>query len=410
MEDVPRVLLILPTATYRANDFLEAAAALGIEVAVASEEAQPLAEQMGDRFLQIDCRQPESAAARIVELADRSPIDAIMAVDDTGVVVAALAATELRLPHNPPQAVAATRNKALLRRRLERAEVSQPAFELVGAGDDVAALAAVVGFPCVFKPLSLSAGRGVIRVDDPEQAAPTAERIRRILAAAGHNPNEPLLVESYLPGIEVAVEGLLRDGRLEVLAVFDKPEPQEGPYFEETILITPSRLHPEMQDEVRAVTARAAAALGLREGPVHAELRVDGSRVSPVEVAARSIGGLCGRALRFGLLGTPLEAVLLRHALGMPDAGLRRQEEAAGVMMLPIPRAGRFREIRNQHAARAVPGITDIEVTVPAGEWIAPVPEGGRYLGFLFARGATPDEVEGALRAAHTELEVVIES
>ncbi len=403
-----RVLLILPTSTYRVVDFMEAAEALGVEVAVASEEDQVLADQMGDRFLLVDCSRPEAAAAEIVELATTSPIDAIVPVDDQGVLMAALAAAELGLAHNPADAVAATRNKAVLRRVLERSEVPQPAFRVVGRKDDPAAAASELGGPVVVKPLSLSASQGVIRVDHADQVGPTIERVRRILAAAGHNPNEPVLVEQFVPGEEIAVEGLLREGRLEVLAVFDKPDPLEGPYFEETILVTPSRLHPEMLEEAVAVSQRAVTAVGLREGPVHVELRITAGRVRVIELAARSIGGLCGRALRFGLLGTSLEVVLLRHALGLPSAGLQREKAAAGVMMLPIPAAGKLEAIDGLDQARAVPGVTEVDITIPDGRYLLPLPEGDRYLGFIFARGPDPASVEAALRQAHARLTVRI--
>jgi biotin carboxylase len=394
-----RALLILPTDTYRATDFIEAAGALDAEVIVASEEDMVLADQIGDDFLRIDCSRPEESARRIVELGDRQPLDAIVPVDDQGVLIAALAAE-----------LAATRNKIMLRRALAASEVPQPAFELAGVPDDVAGLAEVIGYPVVLKPLSMSASRGVIRVDNADQALAAAERIRRILAVAGHNPGEPILIEQYIPGIEMAVEGLLRDGDLEVLAFFDKPDPLEGPTFEETIFVTPSRLHPEMLEEVERVCARAVEAIGLREGPVHAEVRIDGGRVVFLEAAARSIGGLCGRSLRFGLLGTSLEVVLLRHALGRPLRRVRREDPAAGVMMLPIPTAGILRAVNGTDRALEVPGVEQIDITVPVGRRVQPLPEADRYLGFLFARDRTPAGVELALRRGFDCLNIVIDA
>ncbi|MGZ5384902.1 MAG: ATP-grasp domain-containing protein [Acidimicrobiia bacterium] len=405
-----RALLILPTGTYRAADFIEAAAALNAEIIVASEENMVLADQLGDDFLLIDCSRPDESARRIVELGDRQPLDAIVPVDDQGVLIAALAAEKLGLSHNPPAAVAATRNKVMLRRALAGAEISQPAFELAGPPDDVAALAEVIGYPVVLKPLSMSASRGVIRADNADQTRAAAERIRRILMVAGQNPNEPILIEEYVPGIELAVEGVLRGGELEVLAFFDKPDPLEGPFFEETLFVTPSRLHPEMLDEVERVAARAIRAIGLREGPVHAELRVDGSRVTFLEVAARSIGGLCGRSLRFGLLGTPLEVVLLRHALGRPLRRVRREDAASGVMMLPIPKSGILSGVRGTDRALEVPGVTEIDITIPPGRRVLPLPEADRYLGFLFASGPTPEYVERALRRGFACLDIVIDA
>jgi biotin carboxylase len=398
------VLLLLPTATYRAEDFLAAAEAVGAEVVVASERRQALGGAMGDRALRVDLRRPERAAATVVELAHRVGLDAVVAVDDGGVATAALAGERLGLPHNPPAAVAATRDKAAMRAALRDAGIPQPGFRILRPGDD----AGGVDFPAVLKPVALSASRGVIRADDPAAARAAEARIRAILADAGEDADGPILAETYAPGAEVAVEALLRAGELEVLAVFDKPDPLEGPYFEETIYVTPSRLPSERLRLVEETAAAAAAALGLREGPVHAELRVDGDRVRVLELAARSIGGLCSRSLRFGA-GISLEEVILRHALGLPLGDHDRERVASGVMMLPIRRAGTLREVRGLDAARAVPGVSDVRITIARGRPVVPLPEGDRYLGFAFARGETPAEVEAALRAADAALHVVLD-
>ena len=397
---MPRALLILPTSGYRTEDFLAAASALDVEVVVATDRRQTI----GDA-LRIDLRRPERAAEAIVELARERPLDAVVAADDGGVVAAAIAATRLGLPANPPEAASRARDKLALRRALAAVGVSQPRFAALPPGGDVAA----VGFPAVLKPTRLAMGRGVIRADDAGAARESERRIRRIVAAAGDDPAAPLLLEEYVPGVEVAVEALLRDGRMETLAVFDKPDPLEGPYFEETIYVTPSRLPEDAHAAVERLVAAAAAAVGLREGPLHAEVRLDGPRMWAIELAARSIGGLCGRTLRFGL-GVRLEEVILRHALGLPLEGrLRREEAAAGVMMLPIPGAGTLRGVSGQDEARAVPGISDLRITIPVGGRMVPLPEGDRYLGFMFARGAGPDEVESALRTAHARLDVAID-
>jgi biotin carboxylase len=295
-------------------------------------------------------------------------------------------------------AVAATRDKGAMRRALARQRVPQPRFATAPDPDRLPD----VGFPCVVKPVSLSGSQGVIRADDPAAARAAAVRVLALC-------DGPLLVEEYVPGDEVALEGLLYRGHLAVLAVFDKPDPLVGPYFEETIYVTPSRQRDGIQTRLADLTARAASAIGLTEGPVHAELRIAGDDIWVIEIAARSIGGLCSRALRFGA-GVSLEELILRHALNLPLDDLARERAASGVMMVPIPRRGILREVRGRDAALAVPGITGLEITVPPGRAVVPLPEGDRYLGFLFARGERPDDVERALRSAHAKLDVVIES
>jgi len=251
----------------------------------------------------------------------------------------------------------------------------------------------------------------VLRADDPAGFVAAFRRIESILDAPDvrkrGGDREHLLVEEYLDGDEVAVEGLLENGSLRPLAIFDKPDPLDGPFFEETLYITPSRLTTERQEEIASVVAKAAEALSLREGPVHAELRINDQGVWPIEIAARSIGGLCARTLRFGT-GISLEELIIRHAIGRDVDSLEREGQAAGVMMIPIPCAGILREVRGKARAEAVDKIEEVTITISLGQEVLPLPEGGRYLGFIFARGETPESVETALREAHRRLEFVI--
>lgn len=399
---VTRILLLLPTATYRAPDFLAAAADLGVDVVVGSEYRQALSGFMGDRAVLVPLTDVAAAVDAILALHRRSPLDAVLAVDDQGVAIASAAAARLRLRHNPPDAVAAARDKTIMRECLRAASLRQPEYRVVLPGGDVVAAAAQIGFPCVVKPVSRSASQGVIRVNDVSEAEAAGARIRTIIA----NCPEPLLVERFVPGDEVAVEGLLTEGRLKVLAVFDKPDPLDGPFFEETIYVTPSRHPPAILTEIETIAAAAAAALGLREGPVHVELRLGpGGAVTILELAARSIGGLCARALRFGA-GVSLEEVIIRHALGIGLAGLTREPQASGVMMLPIRAAGVLDYVSGQQQALAVEGVVGLDISIASGRSVVPLPEGDRYLGFIFARGTTPQFVEAALRRAEACLDV----
>lgn len=397
-----RVLLVLPTSTYRAQDFIEAARALGAEVVVASEVDQALSGAMGDRFVRIDLC---DAAASAELIASRAPaLDAVVGVDEQGVLVAAHAAQRLGLAHNPPDAVAITRDKARMREVLTNAGLVQPRFEVLTAEDADSVF--VRGTSYVIKARSLAGSRGVIRADTPDEAVKAVDRVRGIIRDAGESA-EDVLVEDYVPGAEVAVEGLLRAGELDVLAIFDKPDPLEGPYFEETIYVTPSRLPDATQDEIARTVQAACAAIGLVEGPVHAELRLPEGRCIVLEVAARSIGGLCSRALRFGA-GISLEQVILRHALGLDVGDLRLRARASGVMMIPIPASGTLTDVAGLDDARAVSGIEGLEITIPVGKRVRTLPEGDRYLGFVFASGAEPADVEAALRTAHAKLRVSV--
>jgi biotin carboxylase len=411
-----RLLLLIPTTTYRTLDFVEAARRLDVDLVIASDRANVMSREFPDHLLTLPFRDPAAAVEEVRGFAARRPLDAAVPVDDLTTVVAAEIASALGLRSSPVAAVGATRNKLVMRERLARAGVPSPTFTAFDVGADPAAAAGRVGYPCVLKPLVLSASRGVIRADGEAEFVTAFRRIAAILAdpevrALGEGADR-ILVEGFVPGIEVALEGLLVSGELRTLALFDKPDPLDGPFFEETIYVTPSRLPDSAQAAVRECAARAAAALGLSEGPVHAELRLardaSGRDVAwIIEVAARSIGGLCSRTLSFGT-GMSLEEIILRHALALPIPSLERERRAAGVMMIPIPRGGVLEDVEGLDAARAVPLIEDVTIAMHKGQEVVPLPEGSRYLGFIFSRAPDPAAAEAALRQAHAHLRFVI--
>ncbi len=411
----PRLLLLLPSTTYRATAFVEAARGLGVDLVVATDHASVFASRESDRLATLDFRDPERAAEQARALAAGHPVHAVFGVDDDTAVVAAAIAAELGLPHNPLDAVRAARDKH--RQRVLHAErgVRVPDSFLHALAERPETVARSAPYPCVLKPLCLSASRGVIRADDPRGFVVAHATLSRILgepdvAALGASARQ-YLVERFVPGPEVAVEGLLDAGRLRVLALFDKPDPLDGPYFKETIYVTPSRLPGATQEEVAACTQRAAAALGLVTGPVHAELRVGEGGPWLIEMAARPIGGRCSKVLRFGAGpdAASLEELLLRHALGLPVPTFEREAQPVGVMMIPTPRPGVLSAVRGVEEALAVPGIEGVEVTAHRGQRLVPLPALSRYLGFIFARAGSAAAAEAALRQAHERLAVDIE-
>ncbi len=407
-----RLLLLLPTTTYRTEAFVEAATKLGVELVCASERPSTLEHLAPDALVTLDFADLAASAETIARLAARRPIDAVVPVDDLTTIVAAAISQRLGLKANSLPAVATARDKHAMRRCLAAAGVPVPRFRLVRLADDPAASAGNVEYPCVLKPLALSASRGVIRANDAREFVAAFRRIAAILesveAPLPDEARRALLVEEFVPGREVALEGLLIGGTLHVLAIFDKPDPLDGPFFEETIYVTPSRLAEPVQAAVAAVTRNACSALGLTEGPIHAELRVNERGPFVLEIAARSIGGLCSRTLTFGT-GLSLEELILCHALGRPLESLERERRAAGVMMIPIPRTGRLASVRGADEAAAVDGVEEVAVTMHPGQEVVPLPEGWQYLGFIFARAETPAAVERALRHAHARLHFAIE-
>jgi biotin carboxylase len=405
-----RVLLLTTANTYRAQAFVDAATRLGIAVATAIDMSARLADAWGQR-LGVDFQHVDAAVEVLAAAHAEAPFAAIVAVDDSGSLLAAHASARLGLPHNAPEATEAARDKYLMRTLLARAGVPSPQFRLCSTGDDPRAIANEIAYPCVVKPLRLNGSRGVMRADNAEEFVVAARRLARLLDSLYPDRGpKPFLVERFIPGFEVALEGLLDGGKLQALALFDKPDPLDGPFFEETIYVTPSRLPGDTQAAIVRCAADAAAALGLREGPMHAELRVNAEGPWIVELAGRSIGGLCSKTLRFGTDAT-LEELILRQACGMVEGrpALAATGRAGGVMMIPIPGAGLLKRVDGLEAARAVPGVEEIDITARINYPIVPLPEGDSYLGFIFARGPTPGTVEEALRAAHARLRFQIQ-
>ncbi len=400
-----RLLLLVPSTTYRAGPFTDAARVLGVDVTIASEEPSTLEGLQPGALLTLPFGEPEAAAAAAVEFAREHPLDAVLAVDDGATEAAAAIAVALKLRHHPPAAVTAARDKLRCRKVLAGAGLPQPRCWMVADGDAPEA----PPFPCVVKPRQLAASQGVMRADNAGELRDALTRLRALLAqpAVARVAGEGLLLEEYIPGPEVAVEALARDGAVEVLEVFAKPDLGEGPFFPEETYVAPAGLSGAQRELVAATTARAATALGLREGAIHAELRLHDGRAWVIDIAGRSIGGLCASVLRFS--GVSLEELLLRRALGSTLPPLKRDGDAVGVRMLYPPRAGKLRAVRGQSAAEAVTGVTGIRITAHRGQELLPPPEGGAYLGFIFAVGETAAEVVAALAAAAAKLDIRVD-
>lgn len=381
---------------------MSAAESLGIDLVVASDQPPPF--DMGDRYVQIDCGDPFDAAETIATKGELVDIDGVVAADDLGVMVAAEASSLLGLPGNDPDAARATRDKALMRARLAAAEVDQPRFTAVRPGVDLASVAEEVGFPLVLKPVDRSASQGVVRADDLMTLVDAERRVRGIVGNQA-----TLIAEEYMSGPEIAIEGIMTHGELTVLAIFDKPHTSEGPSFPETLFVTPSRLDVDSLSDAERVADAALKAIGLQVGPAHIELKIHDGRARIIEVAARSIGGLCSRSLSFGLMGTSLESLILRNALGTGKTHLRREPVSSGVLMIPTPDSGILRTVNGVDDVRSIEGVTGVDLTMVPGDEVVAPPDGERYLGFVYARSDSPQQVESALRKAMATLEVQLE-
>ena len=413
-----RVLLFAAKLGYQTRSLDEAARKLGVDVVFVTDRCHQLDDPWGDRAIAVHFESPDTAAYTVLEaVRGGERMDGLLAFGDRPAVAAAYVARGLGLLYNHPAAVEACRSKLRIREVFREAGLRGPWFRSVALQPVPEPALLGISYPCVLKPMSLSASQGVVRANSREEFIAAADRIRALLASpeilARREANlDQIIVEGYIPGREVAVEGLLTDGVLRVLAIFDKPDPLSGPFFEETIYVTPSRMAEAEVREVERCSVEAVRALGLTQGPVHAEFRINEQGVWPLEVAPRPIGGLCARALRFqaadGAESIGLEELLLRHALGLTGGGWARQPAASGVMMIPVPRSGVLAAVEREQEARGVPGISELQITARVHDYIEAWPEGSSYLGFLFALAATPEEVEKSLRDAHSKLRFTI--
>jgi predicted ATP-grasp superfamily ATP-dependent carboligase len=413
-----RVLVFAGKLGYQTRSFDDAARKLGVALTFVTDRCHQLEDPWGDRAIAAHFESPEVAAYTVLEAVRAGErVDGILALGDRPAVAAAYVARGLGLQYNHPAAVEACRSKLRMREVFRDAGLRVPWFRGVSLRPAPEPALLGISYPCVLKPLSLSASQGVVRANNRDEFLAAAERVRRVLEspevlASREVHLDEMIVEEYIAGKEVAVEGLLVNGVLRVLAIFDKPDPLEGPYFEETIYVTPSRLPETQQREIRRCAEEAVRALGLSHGPVHAEFRINEEGVCPLEVAPRPIGGLCARAMRFvsgssdEVIG--LEELLLRHAVEIPIGEWKREAKASGVMMIPVPASGMLESVGGEDAARATPNITELVITARLHDYIAAWPEGASYLGFLFARAETADEIERALRAAHGKLTFAI--
>jgi formate-dependent phosphoribosylglycinamide formyltransferase (GAR transformylase) len=435
-----RVLLLATTTGYQTRSFSDAAERLGVQLVFATDRCQVLDDPWRDRAIPIHFHDEPASVAAIVDVARDHALDGVLAVGDRPTVIAARVCEALGLPGHPAEAAAIARNKERMRARLQAAGLPVPAFIRTDVTADAVRLARGISFPCVVKPVALSGSRGVMRADTAQELVDRFDRLRMLLQSADiqaerNDAHQTVLVEAFIPGREYAVEGVLHNGVLQVLAIFDKPDPLDGPFFEETVYITPSAASSSVQGDIERAIAQASEAIGLRHGPIHAECRVNETGVFVLEVAARPIGGLCARSLRFtsrpadaasmwcrdpgsdsrccgpneSRLPAPeaeisLEELLLRHAVGDMPMRYTREPAAAGVMMIPIPRRGVLKRVDGVDAARGAPGIVDLTITAKTDQMLVPLPEGASYLGFIFARAATPAAVERSLRDAHARL------
>lgn len=410
-----RILIVSTTTGYQLRSFGDAAGQLGVELMFATDRCHAIDDPWQDGAVPVRFEDVRGSVDAVLHAAAARPLHGVVAVGDRPVIVAAHVASALGIPWHSPEGAAASANKRVSRERFAAAGLLAPWHFVLASSDIAEGAARQAQYPAVVKPLGLSGSRGVIRANSPRELVEAITRVRALLArpelrAMRLEQGQDMLIEGYVPGPEYAVEGLVTHGAFRPLAVFRKPDPLDGPFFEETIYVTPPEVAPSVVEGLVAAAARAASALGLSHGPVHAECRIASNGEFVIEAAGRPIGGLCSRVLRFGSDGgVSLEGLLLRHACGEDVSAMQREPSAAGVMMIPIPARGIYRRVEGVERARGVGHIEDVRITAKPDQLLEPLPEAGSYLGFIFARAGSPGSVLGALRESHAQLSFTID-
>jgi len=413
MED-SAVILIIPSASYRTSAFITVVEKLDLKVLVISDKSQVFSGKYPDNLMIINFHHWKDRLDEISEWSERNGLKAVIGVDEESIVLAANLSNYLKVEHNPVESVLLTKDKYLMRFELKNARLNSPWFKRFSIHDSPNKIINEISFPCVIKPTFLSASRGVIRVNTTKELAKGIKTINELLSLEeirerGGEQSDWILVEEYIPGKEVAIEGIVSESKLKVLAVFDKPEPPVGPTFEETIFVTPSILPEKTLYSLFKTAQNAVNALGIVKGPVHIEVRINSRGNYILECASRSIGGLCSKILEFQG-GMSLEELILRSYLGRNVEKSKLTGSARGVMMMPTEKMGTLKEIRGVENALNVKGVIDLQITVKPGEKLEPLPKGDRYLGFIFAEDENQELVIKALKNAWSKIGVVLEN
>lgn len=398
-------MLIAPSRSYRVASYINAARQLGYQILIVSDSEHSLVSSIANGIT-VDFQQQDSAYAIIVKSLRHQNILAVIATDDLVVTLSSRVARRLGLPHNDPEATRLTYRKDLARIRLQQQGCNVPDYS-VCPFDEMVEYSTKVSFPVVLKPLMLSGSRGVIRADNPQQFILAAKTIQRILTKqpCDEYESQHFLIEQFLKGDEIAIDGFMQDGKFILLSLFDKPEPMNGPYFEESYYITPGRQSEQLQQDIIEEVSKCCRAYGLTHGPIHAEARITEKGIFLIEMASRTIGGQCAQLIEY-VLAKKLEEIIIR-LLCFEPMQLQTNNQYAGVLMIPITQTGVLKRVEGLLQARQVKHVSNIEIHIQPGYELIPLPEGSSYLGFIFASADSFDKTWQALQQAHHLLKFI---
>ena len=391
-----KLLLVIPENSYKSNDFVFAAEKLGIDFMIITDSEQ-VSSKFSDTVI-INKFDAELNKNNIKKLKD---VTHVLPVDHSALKFSGYLVDLLEVKGNKLESINLSMNKYESRKIFNSLLDIKANNEIIKNIDDINIFINKNG-TSVLKPNYGTASKSVLKINNVEK---NKEQIEKLMQDCF---DQDLVIEEYIDGKEYALEGTIINSELKKIVIFDKPVEYKHPYFEESIYITPSELSSEAEKRVVSIVDKACKKIGLEDGPVHVEFKINENQIFIIEINPRMIGGLCSRCLSFGLFKVSLEEIILHAFMNNELKNIELLNNYVGVLMIPTPKSGKFISI-NKKELENIQNISNVEITVPEGSDLLEPPYGDKYLGFAFSQGIDKKTVNESLLTAMNLANPIIE-
>ena len=391
-----KLLLVIPENSYKSNDFVVAAEKLGIDFLIITDS-----EQVSSKFSDTVIINKFDAELNKNNLKKLKDVTHVLPVDHSALKFSGYLVDLLEVKGNKLESINLSMNKYESRKIFNSLLDIKVNNEIIKNIDDVNTFINKNG-TSVLKPIYGTASKSVLKINNVEK---NKEQIEKLMQDCF---DQDLVIEEYIDGKEYALEGTIINSELKKIVIFDKPVEYKHPYFEESIYITPSELSSEAEKRVVSIVDKACKKIGLEDGPVHVEFKINENQIFIIEINPRMIGGLCSRCLSFGLFKVSLEEIILHAFMNNELKNIELLNNYVGVLMIPTPKSGKFISI-NKEELEKIPNISNVEITVPEGSDLLEPPYGDKYLGFAFSQGIDKKTVNESLLTAMNLANPIIE-
>ncbi len=391
-----KLLLVIPENSYKSNDFVVAAEKLGIDFLIITDS-----EQVSSKFSDTVIINKFDAELNKNNLKKLKDVTHVLPVDHSALKFSGYLVDLLEVKGNKLESINLSMNKYESRKIFNSLLDIKVNNEIIKNIDDVNTFINKNG-TSVLKPIYGTASKSVLKINNVEK---NKEQIEKLMQDCF---DQDLVIEEYIDGKEYALEGTIINSELKKIVIFDKPVEYKHPYFEESIYITPSELSSEAEKRVVSIVDKACKKIGLEDGPVHVEFKINENQIFIIEINPRMIGGLCSRCLSFGLFKVSLEEIILHAFMNNELKNIELLNNYVGVLMIPTPKSGKFISI-NKEELENIPNISNVEITVPEGSDLLEPPYGDKYLGFAFSQGIDKKTVNESLLTAMNLANPIIE-